>query len=94
MIGAARDVLLIILDLYTYVIIAAVIASWLTGFGVINTYNPAARAILRALNALTEPVFAPIRRLVPSMGGLDLTPMIALFLIIFLQRWIAGGTLL
>lgn len=93
MVGAARDVILIVLDLYTYVIIAAVIMSWLTGFGVINTYNPAARTIMRALHALTEPVFGPIRRMIPSMGGLDLSPMIALLLIIFLQRWIAGGTL-
>lgn len=93
MIGAARDVFLIVLELYTYVIIAAVIVSWLTGFGVINTYNPAARTLLRALHSLTEPVFGPIRRVVPSLGGLDLSPMIALLLIIFLQRWIVGGSL-
>ena len=94
MIGALRDVVLIILNLYTYVIIAAVIASWLVGFGVINTYNQFARTVLRALHALTEPVFGPLRRIIPPMGGLDLTPMIALLLIIFLQRWIIGGTLL
>jgi YggT family protein len=94
MIGALRDVVLIILNLYTYVIIAAVIASWLVGFGVINSYNQFARSVLRMLHALTEPVFGPIRRIVPPMGGLDLSPMIALLLIIFLQRWIVGGTLL
>ena len=94
MIGALRDVVLIILNLYTYVIIAAVIASWLVGFGVINTYNQFARTVLRTLNALTEPVFGPLRRVIPPIGGLDLSPMIALLLIIFLQRWIIGGTLL
>jgi YggT family protein len=94
MIGALRDVVLIILNLYTYVIIAAVIASWLVGFGVINTYNQFARTVLRTLNALTEPVFGPLRRIIPPIGGLDLSPMIALLLIIFLQRWIIGGTLL
>ena len=94
MIGALRDVVLIILNLYTYVIIAAVIASWLVGFGVINSYNQLARSVLRMLHALTEPVFGPIRRIVPPIGGLDLSPMIALLLIIFLQRWIVGGTLL
>ena len=94
MIGALRDVVLIILNLYTYVIIAAVIASWLVGFGVINTYNQFARSVLRALHALTEPVFGPLRRIIPPLGGLDLSPMIALLLIIFLQRWIIGGTLL
>ena len=65
MIGALRDVVLIILNLYTYVIIAAVIASWLVGFGVINSYNQFARSVLRMLHALTEPVFGPIRRIVP-----------------------------
>jgi YggT family protein len=94
MIGALRDVVLIILTLYTYVIIAAVIASWLVGFGVVNTYNQFARSVLRTLHALTEPVFGPIRRIIPPIGGLDLSPMIALLLIIFLQRWIVGGTLL
>ena len=94
MVGATRDVALIVLELYTYVIIAAVVASWLVGFGVINAYNQYARALLRALHALTEPVFGPIRRILPPLGGLDLSPMIALLIIIFLQRWIAGGTLL
>ena len=94
MIGALRDVVLIVLNLYTYVIIAAVIASWLVGFGVVNTYNQFARTVLRTLHALTEPVFGPLRRIIPPIGGLDLSPMIALLLIIFLQRWIIGGTLL
>jgi YggT family protein len=94
MIGALTYVVLVVLQLYTYVIIAAVIASWLVGFGVVNTYNQFARMVLRALHALTEPVFSPIRRIIPPIGGLDLSPMIALLLIIFLQRWIIGGTLL
>ena len=94
MIGALRGVIVVILDMYSYVIIAAVIVSWLVAFGVINTYNQFARAVLRALHALTEPVFAPIRRVIPSIGGLDLSPLIALLIILFLRNWIAGGTLL
>jgi len=94
MIGALRDVLITILDLYTYVIIAAVIVSWLVAFGVINTYNQFARMVLRALHSLTEPLFAPIRRIIPPLGGLDLSPLIALLLIFFLQRWLIRGTLL
>jgi YggT family protein len=88
MIGALADVLLLILQLYTYVIIAAVIASWLVGFGIINSYNPIARSILRALHALTEPVFGPMRRVIPPLGGLDLSPLLALIIIFFLQRLI------
>jgi YggT family protein len=94
MIGALRDLVIVVLNLYTYVIIAAVIVSWLVGFGVINTYNQIARIIVRALHALTEPVFGPIRRIIPPMGGLDLSPLIALLLIFFLQRWLIRGTLL
>ena len=83
-----------VLRLYIYAVIIGAVLSWLVGFGVINSYNPAARTVLRALHALTEPVFGQIRRVVPPFGGLDLSPMIALLLIIFLQRWISGGTLL
>jgi YggT family protein len=94
MVGALRDLIIVVLDLYTYIIIAAVIVSWLVGFGVINTYNQIARVIVRALHALTEPVFGPIRRILPPFGGLDLSPLIALLLIFFLQRWLIRGTLL
>jgi YggT family protein len=94
MLGALRDLILVVLNLYTYIIIAAVIVSWLVGFGVINTYNQFARMVVRALYALTEPIFAPIRRIIPPFGGLDLSPLIALLLIFFLQRWIIRGTFL
>ena len=90
---ALRAVLIEILNLYWWIIIIAVILSWLVGFGVINTYNPVARTVVRAIRALTEPVFAPIRRLLPPMGGLDLSPLIVLFIIFFLQQWLAAGTL-
>ena len=92
MISALRILLITILDLYFYVIIAAVIASWLVGFGIINSYNPVARTILRALHALTEPVFGPVRRIIPAMGGLDLSPLVVLLLLSFLRNWLAIGT--
>jgi YggT family protein len=93
MLFALRTVLIALLDLYWWVIIIAVIISWLVGFGVINTYNQFARAVVRALHALTEPVFAPIRRIIPPMGGLDLSPLIVLFIIFFLRNWLIAGTL-
>lgn len=92
MISALRILLITILDLYFYVIIAAVIASWLVGFGIINSYNPIARSILRALHAMTEPVFGPVRRILPAMGGLDLSPLVVLLLLSFLRNWLAIGT--
>ena len=93
MIGAFLQVIDTVLGLYYYVVIAAVIASWLVGFGIVNSYNPAARSILRALYALTEPVFAPIRRIIPAVGGLDLSPLIVLLLIYFFRLWLQRGTL-
>ena len=92
MIAAARILLITVLDLYFYVILAAVIASWLVGFGIINSYNPIARSILRALHSLTEPIFAPVRRIIPAIGGLDLSPLIVLLLLQFLRNWLAIGT--
>jgi YggT family protein len=80
---ALLDVILLALDLYTYVVIAAVILSWLIAFNVVNTYNGVVRTIVTAVNALTEPVLRPIRRMLPSFGGLDISPIV-LFLIIFL----------
>jgi YggT family protein len=70
-----------VLNLYWYIVIAAVIMSWLTAFNVINQYNNFARSVLRGLSALTEPVFRPIRRILPVMGGLDLSPLVVLLLL-------------
>jgi YggT family protein len=74
-----------LITLYTYVIIAAVIFSWLMAFGVINAYNPMVRSIWQALNAVTEPLLAPIRNAMPNMGGLDVSPVILLLACYFIQ---------
>jgi YggT family protein len=77
--------LLLLLDLYWWVVVIAVVVSWLVAFGVLNTYNHLARSVIRALDALTEPVFRQIRRVIPPIGGLDLSPLIVLIAIWFLQ---------
>jgi YggT family protein len=77
--------LLLLLDLYWWVVVIAVVVSWLVAFGVLNTYNHLARSVIRALDALTEPVFRQIRRVIPPIGGLDLSPLIVLIGIWFLQ---------
>ena len=77
--------ILTILSIYTWVIVAAVISSWLVSFGVINIHNQLVRSLVIALQALTEPVFRPIRRVIPPMGGLDLSPLVALLGIQFLR---------
>jgi YggT family protein len=75
-----------ILGIYTWVLIATVIVSWLTAFNVINVHNNFVRTLLRVLLALTEPLLRPIRNTLPAMGGLDLSPIV-LFLIIGLIKY-------
>ncbi len=75
----------LIIDFYKWIVIAAVIASWLAAFNVINPNNNFVRSILRLLIALTEPVFRPIRKVIPPMGGLDLSPLVVFFVIATLE---------
>jgi len=74
-----------LLNLYIYILLASVIYSWLVAFNVINPYNQFVRSLGQALDAVTEPLLRPIRRLMPDMGGLDLSPMILILLIFFIQ---------
>jgi YggT family protein len=74
-----------LITLYTYVVIANVILSWLMAFGVVNPYNPTVRAIWQALNALVEPLLRPIRNILPNMGAVDLSPIVLLLGCFFIQ---------
>ena len=85
MLNPIAALLFYILEIYKWVVIAAVIVSWLTAFNVINQYNPFVRTVLRILIALTEPVFRPIRKVLPALGGLDLSPIVVFVIIWFLQ---------
>jgi YggT family protein len=82
-----------LLEIYKWIVIAAVIVSWLIVFNVINTYNNFVRSLLHMLSALTEPVFRRVRKFLPPMGGLDLSPIIVFVIIITLQYtigWISA----
>jgi YggT family protein len=78
-----------LITLYTYIVIAGVIMSWLIGFNVINSYNPTVRTIWNALNVMTEPLLRPIRnfiqRILPDLRGIDLSPIVLLLLCYFVQ---------
>ena len=67
-----------VLGLYTIIIIAAVVASWLIAFGVLNISNHLVRQIVQVLDALTDPLFRQVRKVIPPIGGLDLSPIIVL----------------
>jgi YggT family protein len=92
MLNPIAALLIAVLDIYKWVVIAAVIVSWLTAFNVINSHNNVVRAILRILLAMTEPVFRQIRRVIPPIGGLDLSPIIVFVIIWFLQYTITWAS--
>ena len=80
----------LVLRVLTYIIIAQAILSWLVAFNVINTYNDFVRSFLSALDRLTDPLYRPIRRILPDFGGLDLSPLVVL-LLIYVIRILLGG---
>jgi YggT family protein len=75
-----------ILNIYWWIIIITAVVSWLITFGVLNTYNRTVARILDVLYRLTEPVLRPIRQLLPNLGGIDVSPVILLLIIWFIQR--------
>ena len=75
----------LLLRVLMYIIIIQAILSWLVAFNVINTYNDFVRQVLYALDKITEPIYRPIRKIMPDFGALDLSPLVALLLIIILQ---------
>ena len=87
-----------LLNLYVWVVIASVVFSWLIAFNVINPYNQFVRSVWQAVNALTEPLLRPIRRYMPDLGGIDLSPVVLLLAIFFVRSvvirgWLIGGLL-
>ena len=74
-----------LITLYIYIIVASAVMSWLIAFNVINPYNQFVRSIWQGLNALTEPVLRPIRRWMPDLGGIDISPMVLIIVLWFVQ---------
>ena len=92
--------MLIVIDLLGYllwiasmVILVQVVLSWLVAFNVVNTYNPVVRGLLKGLETITEPVYRPIRKIMPDFGGIDFSPMVVLLIIWLLQRLLADVAL-
>ena len=80
--------ILTIIGIYKWVVIAMVIMSWLLAFNVVNIHNPFVRQVTYFLTRLTEPLLAPIRRVLPNLGGLDLSPVVLFIGLLFLERLI------
>ena len=85
------QILDLLLRVLRWIIIIQAILSWLVAFNVINTYNDFVRQVLFALDKITAPIYRPIRRVMPDFGALDLSPLVALLLIIILQMILGEG---
>ena len=82
---------LTIINLYWWVIIATAVMSWLVAFQVVDTRNQFVQSIWRALDALTEPGLRPIRRILPTLGGLDISPVVLLLALSFIEDLIRSN---
>ena len=84
--AAVLDVIMVILQLYWWVVLIMIIMSWLISFNVINTRNQFVEAVWRMVNQLTEPVLRPIRNMLPNFSGLDISPIVLFLIIFFIQQ--------
>ena len=87
---AILQTLSFILNIVWWIFLIMIIMSWLISFNVINTRNQFVNSVWRVLNQITEPILKPIRRVIPPVGGLDLSPLIVFVIIFFLQNLIAS----
>jgi YggT family protein len=83
---AILDIVMVVLNLYTWIIIAGAVLSWLIAFGVVNIRNDFVRSIWNLFLALTEPLLRPIRNFLPSTGGIDISPIILLLAVMLIER--------
>ena len=83
---AVLDILIYVLEFYIWLLIASAILSWLVAFNVVNTRNQFVAAVGEFLYRITEPVLAPIRNMMPNLGGLDISPIIVILIIMLIER--------
>jgi len=77
-----------IIDIYIWILIASAVLSWLVAFNVVNTRNPIVHSIGEFLYRITEPALRPIRSMLPSLGGIDISPVILIIGLLFLRQFI------
>ena len=83
--------LMMLITLVIYIVVAQAILSWLVAFNVINTHNQFVRTVLTTLDRLIDPLLRPIRRFMPDLGGIDLSPAVLIIALIFLRDVVLGG---
>ncbi len=83
---AVLDIILLILQIYIWLLIAAAVLSWLVAFNVVNTRNQVVAMLGEFLFRITEPALRPIRSIMPNLGGIDVSPVILILLILLLEN--------
>ena len=84
--GPLIEIIIVAIDLYIWAIIISAILSWLIAFDVINTTNRFVYTVLDFLGRVTEPAMRPIRNVMPNLGGIDISPIILILGLFFVQR--------
>ncbi len=77
-----------VIDLYMWMVIIGVVLSWLVAFNVVNLSNRFVYLVGEFINRLTEPALRPIRQVLPNLGNIDISPVVLILLLLFLQRFI------
>ena len=90
MLAAVFNILIMLLTVVWWIIVMQAILSWLVAFNVINTNNDLVRNFLQALDRLTEPLYRPIRRVLPDFGGIDFSPLVILLLLAVADQLLRG----
>ncbi|MET0248968.1 MAG: YggT family protein [Sphingobium sp.] len=83
---ALYQIIVILLDVLWWIIIIQAIMSWLIAFNIINTGSDFVRTVIVALDRMTAPIYNPIRKIMPDLGALDLSPMVVLLLILIIRQ--------
>ncbi len=85
---AALDVVGLLINLYIWVLVIGAVLSWLAAFDVVNTRNRFVQAVGDFIYRITDPALRPIRRVIPPLGGVDLSPLALIFLLMFVQSFL------
>lgn len=83
---ALLNLIVTLISLYIWVLIIGVVLSWLIAFNVVNTQNRFVYLVADTINRLTEPALRPIRNILPNLGGIDISPVILILLLVFAQN--------
>ena len=89
--GALLWLIVTVINIYIWLLIISAVLSWLIAFNVINTYNRFVYMVMDFLYQITEPVLRPVRRILPNMGGIDISPVIVILVLLFIRRAIVFG---